>query len=90
MRNHIIPAIGHIRLRELTLDYVQTLADDCHAHGKQPRRKGDKVGPLAPRTVRNILTPLGEALDAAKKRKLVRENVVTWNCRKLERPISIS
>jgi integrase len=76
MRNHIIPAIGHIRLKELALDHVQTMADECYTRGKQPRKQGDKPGPLAPRTVRNILTPLSEALDVAKKRKLVRENVV--------------
>jgi integrase len=75
IRNHLIPTIGHIKLSALTLDDVQRCIDNCALSGKQPRKEGEQPGPLAPRSVRNILTPLQEALAAAKRRKLVREHV---------------
>jgi integrase len=62
-------------LSPLTLDDVQRFVDYVHQQGRKPKKKGDEPAPLAPRTVRNILTPLQEALAAAKRRKLVRENV---------------
>jgi len=59
----------------LTLDDVQRFVAHVHQHGRKPKNHDDTPSPLAPRTVRNILTPLQEALGATKRRKLVRENV---------------
>jgi integrase len=75
IRNHLIPNIGHIKLSTLTLEDVERFVDYVHQYGRKTKKKDDKPGPLAPRSVRNILTPLQEALAAAKRRKLVRENV---------------
>jgi integrase len=75
IRNHLIPAIGHIKLSTFTLSDAQRCIDNCATHGKKPRKEGEPPGPLAPRSVRNILTPLQEALATAKRHKLVRENV---------------
>lgn len=70
---HIIPLIGHYLLTDLTLKRVQQMVDACSEHGRI--YKDGTRGPLAPRTVRNIVTPLIEALDAAKRLDLVKENV---------------
>jgi integrase len=77
IKNHINPRIGTIRLRDLTVDHVQQMLDYAYKHGKKLKGKdGEEArGPLAPQTVRNILSPLTEALDAALKRDLVRRNV---------------
>lgn len=75
IRNHLIPELGHIKLSALTLDDVQRFFDRVHQQGRKPKNNDDAPSALAPRTVRNILTPLQEALGAAKRRKLVRENV---------------
>ena len=75
IRNHLIPAIGHIKLSTFTLSDAQRCIDNCATHGKKSHKEGEPPGPLAPRSVRNILTPLQEALATAKRHKLVRENV---------------
>lgn len=66
IRIHLIPLIGRILLSDLTLHHVEQMIDAC---------KRNDGAPLAPRSIRNILTPLIEALDAAKRLGLVKENV---------------
>lgn len=61
IRNHLIPALGHIALRDLTNDQVQQLIDHL-------------IPSHAPRTIRNIMTPLQEALDTARKSGKVKQN----------------
>jgi integrase len=77
IRNHINPLIGKILLRNLTYDQVQQMLDYAYTQGKKIKDKDGKEtrGPLAAQSVRNILSPLSEALDAALKRGLVRKNV---------------
>lgn len=75
IRNHIIPALGYILPPDLTYDHVQQFVDHVSANGRKPRKEGGTSGPLSPQTVRRIMTPLLQALDAAKRRGLVRENV---------------
>jgi integrase len=53
------------------------MLDYAYKRGKKPKGKDGEEprGPLAAQTIRNILSPLTEALDAALKRDLVRKNV---------------
>lgn len=53
----------------------RAFVDHVHQNGRKSKKKDLPPKLLAPRTVRNILTPLQEALAAAKRRRLVRENV---------------
>lgn len=62
VRLHLKPAIGHYRARALTSTNVQAMINS-------------KAETLAPRTVRNIRAVLRKALNWAKGRKLVTENV---------------
>lgn len=66
IRIHLIPLIGHILLTDLTLHHIEQMIGAC-------KRKDGAA--LAPRSIRNIMTPLIEALAAAKRRGLVKENV---------------
>jgi integrase len=76
IQNHITPVIGRFLLRDLTYDHVQQMLDYAYKQGKRVKRAdGETCGPLAAQSVRNILSPLSEALDAALKRGLVRKNV---------------
>src|SRR3954470_15092786 len=36
IRNHLIPAIGHIKLNTFTLSDAQLCIDNCATHGKKP------------------------------------------------------
>jgi integrase len=73
IRNHITPAIGKIPLKTLTLPPIQQMVDHALQHGR--KRKDGKPRSLAPRTVRHMVTPLIEALDAAKRLGYVKHNV---------------
>lgn len=73
IRNHLIPRIGKLPLSPPQLDPLQRMADYLFEKGRM-LRDGTRA-PLAPRTLRNIMTPLIEALDAAKRRGFVRVNI---------------
>lgn len=62
VRLHLKPALGHVRLRLLTGMQVQTLINT-------------KAETLKPRTVRNIRAVLRKALNWAKGKNLIKENV---------------
>lgn len=62
VRLHLKPALGHRKARALTGNHVQALINE-------------KMEDYAPRTVRNIRAVLRKALNWAKGKKLVTENV---------------
>jgi integrase len=64
LANHILPALGERRLREVTVPEAQQLADDLSAAG------------LAAFTVNNILTALSSVFDLACKNGLASQNPV--------------
>lgn len=70
VRNHLVPRIGDVRLRSLTVTHLDTLYDEMFAHGRL--RDG---GPLTPRSVQIAHTAIHSALNFAKKRAMVRDNV---------------
>jgi integrase len=55
LRNHVLPTIGHRRLRDVTVEDVERLGDELTAKG------------LAPDTVRRVLNTLGLVLQLAVK-----------------------
>lgn len=69
---HIVPALGRIRLADLTSTRVREFLT---AKQTEPRKRGEKVlPPLATQTVKNILIVLRAALETA-----VDEDVITKN-----------
>ncbi|MCB1271213.1 MAG: site-specific integrase [Microthrixaceae bacterium] len=68
--NHLVPRIGDVQLRALTVTHLDTLYDELLAHGRL--RDG---GPLAPRSVEIVHTVIHSALNFARKRNMVRHNV---------------
>lgn len=62
VRLHLKPTIGHYRARGLTGNHVQTMVNE-------------KMKSYSPRTVRNIRAVLRKALNWAKGKKLVPDNV---------------
>lgn len=67
IENHLKPVIGRVRLDALTVGHVQRMIDGTQR---------------SPRTIRNILSPLIDALDQAVTQELVKRNVA----RLVERP----
>lgn len=82
-RKHIIPALGHVRLRALTVSRVrQWQADLLEKPSGRPRRKlrpGERKLPppplLSPRTVAYCHAILRRALNDARRDELVTRNV---------------
>ena len=68
VKNHIIPALGHVRLRRLRPDHLDAFYDRL----LHPRN-GDP--PLAPKTVYEIHLVIRGALEEAVRRGLVSRNV---------------
>jgi integrase len=69
IRLHIVPKLGHVKLRKLTPMMVQTLINEK----SKPMTDGTK---LSTETVRGIIATLRSALTQAFKNGLVAENVV--------------
>lgn len=71
LRVHVLPALGEVRLQQITPDMLDGLYVQLLASGK--RVKGKDPAPLSSRTVRYIHTIVGAMLgDAVKKGVLVR------------------
>jgi integrase len=71
VRNHVLPAIGHVRLRELKPAHIQEL----YSHAKRAGRKDSKGG-LSGRTVHHIHRVLTNAFNAGVKCQLLANNPV--------------
>jgi integrase len=65
IRSHIVPAIGAYQLTSLTPEQVQEMLNQLTERG------------LAPRTVRNVLAVLRDALSQAVKRRRIPFNVAS-------------
>lgn len=68
---HILPALGHVRLQQLTADQLDRFYADQLAGG----RLTGKTPGLAPKTVRHLHTVLHRALADAVRKNLVARNV---------------
>jgi hypothetical protein len=68
VENHIVPALGHVRLRRLRPHYLETFYDRL----LHPR---NGEAPLAPKTVYEIHLVIRGALEEAVRRGLVSRNV---------------
>jgi len=79
MELHVIPIIGHIPLKDLQTDDVQTMINDLLKNGRSDKQKDKKEKPgLSRRTVEQIRAILHEALGQAKQgpNKLILDNPV--------------
>lgn len=72
IRNHIIPGIGHIKLKDLRPKHLQVFYNHLYENG---RRDGN--GGLSPQTVQRIHVMIGSALKHALRNELVITNVAT-------------
>ncbi len=68
-RQYLIPALGHLRLRDLTRRHVTDMLMAAH------RGELGSSGPLAPRTVLHLRNLLSGALEAAMDEELIDRNV---------------
>src|SRR4051794_26637910 len=68
---HILPALGHVRLQQLTPDQLDRFYADQLAGGRLSGKKSS----LAPKTVRHLHTVLHRALADAVRKNLVVRNV---------------
>ena len=71
VRNHVLPAISHVRLRELKPAHIQEL----YSHAKRAGRKDGKGG-LSGRTVHHVHRVLTNAFNAGVKWQLLANNPV--------------
>jgi integrase len=69
VQRHIIPQLGHMRLRDLTPEHCDGLYRHLEQHGKEPG-----IG-LAPKSIRHVHTTLRKALQDAYARQHVARNV---------------
>ena len=88
-RLHISPAIGKVRLTELSKNHVQTMLNGLQRHGtvkkvssrKKKRGKKDKPAtepkPISPKMVRHVRACLRSALNYAVEQDLLARNVAT-------------
>ena len=83
IRLHIVPALGHIRLQQLTVDHLDRFYASQLSDGN---RRGARAG-LSPKTVRHLHTILHRALrDAVRKNLVVRNVADAADPPKLRRP----
>lgn len=79
--NHIVPGIGHIKLRRLTSMEVQQFYNTSKESGRIQRFEGKETDKaLSNRFVRGIHMVLHQALEQAKKERLINHNPCD-NCR---------
>lgn len=74
LKNHVIPAIGSLKLQNLTAGDLNRLYADLLDNGRIKVGK-DQGGPLSPSTVRQIATVVRKALQDALMSNLVIRNV---------------
>ncbi|TMQ20531.1 MAG: hypothetical protein E6J91_03715, partial [Deltaproteobacteria bacterium] len=79
LRNHIFPALGHLKMREVRprhiRDFIKALKNS-HLH-KRGMGKGYAKGKMAPRTVRHIYGLLRRMFNAAVVDEVIEANPVT-------------
>lgn len=73
--------IGDMEVTRVTLRDVENLVHWLETEGGRPKRQGQKPQGLGPRTMKGILSTLGQVFDLA-----VREETVTRNVIRLARP----
>ncbi len=71
LNNHILPALGQVRLKDLTAEALQRFYNRCAQTGNA-RCPGK---PLSPKTMQNLHNMLHQALDQACKNQLLPRNV---------------
>lgn len=79
---HIYPALGAVKLSNLTSIQLQKFYNQLAVDGKTLKRKNSKTGetetikePLSAKTIRNIHDIISKALNTAVKQGLIKENV---------------
>lgn len=73
--------MGDVEVTAVTLRDVESLVQWLESEGGRPRRKGEKPEGLSARTVKGILSTLGQVFDLA-----VREEALSRNVIRLARP----
>ena len=74
IENHIIPCIGHIKLRQLTSIHIQRMYNETKEHGRVKRFEKTEDLSLSNRFVRGLHMVLHNCLQQA-----VKERVITYN-----------
>jgi integrase len=69
LRNHIVPAIGHLRLDQVTYAVIEDLKLELAR--KRARNGGESEETLSPKSINNYLTILRRMLVIARKRGLI-------------------
>lgn len=70
IRNHVIPEVGHIKLKDLRPKHLQVFYNHLYENGRK-----DGKGGLSPKTVQRIHVMIGSALKHALRNDLVLTNV---------------
>ena len=80
---HIFPAIGAVKLANLTAPQIQKFYNDLAKEGKTTKRKNQKTGkvetvktdkPLSAKSIKNIHGIINKALNTAMQQGLIRSN----------------
>ena len=73
IRNHIVPHLGNIRLKDITVKELQQFYNHLYKDGRE-----DGTGGLNPRTVQRIHTIINSALKHAVRCDVLTRNVATY------------
>ena len=80
IKHHIIPAIGAIKLKQLSSIHIQRMYNDLKENGRMPRGAKQNDKPLSNTFVRRVHAVLQAALKQAVKERLIPYNPCE-NCR---------
>lgn len=80
IEHHIIPAIGAIKLKQLSSIHIQRMYNDLKENGRMPRGAKQNDKPLSNTFVRRVHAVLQAALKQAVKERLIPYNLCE-NCR---------